>query len=152
MSKPLAIFVLALSLATPVFVYAQQPPTKAASQPMTSLISAEDTAAYFDARIAAMKVGLELTPEQEKAWRPLESLLRDMQKRRAELLDQESAAAAANPAGARDAIALLRRRADAMVEAAADLKRFADTADPLYKSLGDGQKNRFLVLLAGLRA
>jgi hypothetical protein len=152
MSKRFATFVFAVSLVTPAFAYAQNLPSKEVSQPITSLISAEDAAAYFDARLAAMKAGLELTPEQEKAWRPLESLLRDMQKRRAELLDQERNAAAANPAGAQDAIALLRRRADAMVEAAADLKRFADTADPLFKSLGDGQKNRFLVLLAGLRA
>jgi zinc resistance-associated protein len=152
MSKRLAVFVFAVSLVTPAFVHAQQPRPNPASQPATAAISAEDTAAYFDARIAAVKVGLELTPAQEKAWPAVEALLRDMQKRRAELLIQERNAAAADPAGAQGAIALLRRRADAMVEAAADLKRLADTAEPLYNSLGDSQKKRFLVLLAGLRA
>jgi hypothetical protein len=141
MSKPFAIFLFLVSLVTPAFVHAQQPPPNPASRPTPPVISAEDAAAYFDARIAAIKVGLELTPAQEKAWAPVEAVLRDMQKHRAEHPNQ----------GTQDAIALLRRRADAMVEAAADLKRLADAAEPLYTSLGDSQKNRFLVLLAGLR-
>ena len=152
MRKPFAIFLFLVSVVTPAFVHAQQPPPNPASQPTTPLISAEDAAAYFDARIAAIKVGLELTPAQEKAWPPVEAVLRDMQKHRAGRLNQERSAAAANSAGARDAIALLRHRADAMVEAAADLKRLADTAEPLYNSLGASQKSRFLVLLVGFRA
>lgn len=151
MWKSFAIFLFLASLAMPALVQAQQPPKPAAPPPTTPPMSAEDVAAYFDARIAAMKVGLELTPVQEKAWPPVEAALRDMQKHRADRLNQERNAAGAKPAGARDAIALLRRRADAMVEAAADLKRLADTAEPLYTSLSDSQKNRFLVLLVGLR-
>ena len=152
MWKSCTIFVFLVGLVTPALVNAQQPPPNPAGQPTTPLISAEDAAAYFDARIAAIKVGLELTSAQEKAWPPVEAALRDIQKHRAERLNQERNAAAANPAGARDAITQLRHRADAMVEAAADVKRLADTAEPLYNSLGDNQKNRFLVLLGGLRS
>ena len=38
----------------------------------------EDRAAFLDARIAALKAGLELTADQEKIWPPLESAIRDL--------------------------------------------------------------------------
>jgi hypothetical protein len=50
-------------------------------------------------------------------------------------------------AAAPDAIARLRRGADMMTTRAAALTRLADAAEPLYKSLDDGQKHRFEMLL-----
>ena len=44
----------------------------------------EDRAAFLDARIAALKAGLELNAEQEKNWAPLESAMRDLAKQTAE--------------------------------------------------------------------
>src|SRR5271169_881793 len=49
-----------------------------------SRFSPEDRAAFLDARIAALKAGLELNAEQEKNWPPLESAMRDLAKQRAE--------------------------------------------------------------------
>ena len=46
--------------------------------------SPEDRAAFVDARIAALKAGLELNAEQEKNWAPLELAMRDLAKQRAE--------------------------------------------------------------------
>ena len=43
-------------------------------------------------------------------------------------------------------MARLRDRADRMAETAACLKKIADAADPLYKSLDDGQKRRLSML------
>ena len=43
-------------------------------------------------------------------------------------------------------MARLRDRADRMAETAAGLKKIADAADPLYKSLDDGQKRRLSML------
>jgi zinc resistance-associated protein len=45
--------------------------------------SPEDRAAFLDARIAALKAGLELNADQEKNWPPLESAMRDLAKERA---------------------------------------------------------------------
>ena len=45
-----------------------------------------------------------------------------------------------------DPVARLREHADRMAATAAVLKRIADTADPLYKTLDDGQKRRLKVL------
>ena len=45
-----------------------------------------------------------------------------------------------------DPVARLRERADNMAATAAAMKKIADAADPLYKTLDDGQKRRLAVL------
>jgi hypothetical protein len=121
--------------------------------------SASDRAAFVDARIAAVKAGLQLTPEQEKNWPPVEAAVRDFAKQRiaqadARRAERDARRAERDRAGpgdrqdqaGRDPVARLRERADRMAEAATGLKRIADAAEPLYKSLDDGQKRRLAVL------
>lgn len=121
--------------------------------------SATDRAAFVDARIAAVKAGLQLTPDQEKNWPPVEAAVRDFAKQRIALADARRAERDARRAdrdragpgdrqdqAGRDPVARLRERADRMAEAATGLKRIADAADPLYKSLDDGQKRRLSAL------
>ncbi|MGB6315809.1 MAG: Spy/CpxP family protein refolding chaperone [Pseudolabrys sp.] len=102
---------------------------------------AEDIAAFGDARIAALHAGLKLTAEQEKLWPPVESALRDLAKQRSERF-----AARANADGPKDPIERLNLRADVMGQRATGLKKLADAAGPLYKSLDDSQKHRFVML------
>src|SRR5216683_787742 len=45
-------------------------------------MSPEDRAAFTDARIAAVKAGLKLNPDQEKLWPPVETAVRDFAKLR----------------------------------------------------------------------
>lgn len=103
--------------------------------------SAEDITAFGDARIAALKAGLELSADQEKLWPPVESAMRDLNKQRAErFAKRDQAKAPANP------VERLGRHAEAMETRGATLKKLADAAAPLYDSLNDGQKRRFMVL------
>lgn len=104
-------------------------------------MSAADITAYADARIAALKAGLELTPEQEKNWPAMESAMRDMAKQRVDWFAARQKAQ--QPA---DPIARLNRRADALENRGAALKKLAAAAGPLYQSLTDAQKHRFMVL------
>ena len=53
------------------------------SAPQQDRFTPQDRAAFLDARIAALKAGLELSAEQEKNWPPLESAMRDLAKQRA---------------------------------------------------------------------
>jgi hypothetical protein len=112
-------------------------------------MSPEDRAAFADARIAAVKAGLKLTPDQEKLWPPVEVAVRDFAKLR---IDRANARMNAEKDGSSDAqkpddpVGRLRARADRMATTAAVLKRIADAADPLYKTLDDGQKRRLKVL------
>ena len=151
----------ALAIAGSSLVYAQQrqPGADAAPQATTreaaprARLSAEDAQAFAEARIAGLKAGLRLTPEQERNWPPVETVMRDLAKQRIDRMIERQARAAErrNEPRQRDAIEFLRRRADVMAERAGGLKRLADAAEPLYKSLDDGQKRRLTVLAAGMR-
>ena len=76
--------------------------------------SAEDRKAFTDARIAALKAGLELTPEQEKNWPAVEAAIRDMAKARADRM-----AARANEQPPSDPVECLHRRAETLGTVAA---------------------------------
>jgi hypothetical protein len=104
----------------------------------------EDRAAFVDARIAAVHAGLKLNADQEKLWPPVEAAVRDFAKLR---IDRANARMNAKPDDAqKDPVARLRERADNMAASAVALKKIADAADPLYKTLDDGQKRRLTVL------
>src|SRR6516164_8818369 len=110
----------------------------------------EDRAALLDARIAAVHAGLKLTPDQDKLWPPVESAVRDFAKLR---MDRANARMKAredvekqDSEMPRDPVARLRQRADDMAATSAALKKIADAADPLYKTLDDGQKRRLALL------
>jgi hypothetical protein len=123
-------------------------------------ISAEDRAAFIDARIAAVKAGLKLTAEQEKLWGPVENIARDLGKkygerfaaRREEWQKLREARKEGKDLPPVDHVDRLRKRADALAERAVDLKRFADVAQPLYATLDEGQKRRLQTLIGHHRA
>jgi hypothetical protein len=113
-----------------------------------SRMSLEDRTAFADAKIAAVKAGLKLTPDQDRLWPPVEAAVRDLVKLR---LDRANARMQARQDADRDAkpvdpVARLRDRADTMAATAAAMKKVAEAADPLYKTLDDGQKRRLAVL------
>jgi hypothetical protein len=109
--------------------------------------STQDRIAFADAKIAAVKAGLQLTPEQEKLWPPVEAAVKDMVKLRIDRAEARMKARDADRDRADvDPVQRMRDRADAMAATAGALKRVADAADPLYKSLDDGQKRRLSVL------
>ena len=147
MRKFLLAGVAVLAIAGSTVVYAQNRPWF--HQHMRHMrLSPEDRAAFVDARIAAVHAGLKLTPDQEKLWPPVETAVRDFAKLR---IDRANARMKAedDQAGqpkADDPVARLRERADNMAASAAALKKIADAADPLYKTLDDGQKRRLALL------
>lgn len=149
MWKALVAGAAAIAIAGSSLVYAQQRPSDPASEKTQNVVprfrmTAEDAQAFADARVAALKAGLKLTAEQEKNWPPVEAAIRDLAKQRYDRIS-----ARRDAPRDRDPIDRLRQRADAMSAAAAGLKRLADAADPLYKSLDDNQKRRALVLARG---
>jgi hypothetical protein len=111
-------------------------------------LSAEDSAAFTDARIAALKAGLELSATQEKSWPALETALREVAKARAARA-AEWREKAGKEKEHRSAIEQLQGRAKGLTSRAAELERIADSAKPLFDSLDDAQKRRFGILLRG---
>jgi hypothetical protein len=145
MKKILLAGVAALAIAGSTVVYAQHRPWFHDHVRM----SPEDRAAFTDARIAAVHAGLKLTPDQDKMWPPLETAVRDFAKLR---MDRANARMKAKEDDGKDTqqaddpVGRLRSRADNMATTAAALKKIADAADPLYKTLDEGQKRRLKIL------
>jgi hypothetical protein len=130
----------ALAIVGSTSVYAQHRPWFQ-EQMREMRLTPEDRVAFVDARIAAVHAGLKLTPDQEKLWPPIEAAVREFAKLRI-----DRAQARMNAEEQKDPVTRLRERADNMAVSAAALKKIADAADPLYKTLDDGQKRRLAVL------
>ena len=144
MKKILLAGVAALAIAGSTVAYAQDRPWSHDHVRMTP----EDRAALTDARIAAVKAGLKLNPDQEKLWPPVETAVRDFAKLRIDRANARMNAERDSQDQQKpdDPVARLRDRADTMATTAAAMKRIADAADPLYKTLDDGQKRRLAIL------
>jgi hypothetical protein len=140
MLKTILAGTTALAIAGGALAYAQQGSTEF-ERVQHWRPTAEDITAFGEARIAALHAGLKLNAEQEKNWPAVESALRELAKQRAERF-----AARASADRPKDPIERLNLRAEVMGQRAGALKKLADAAGPLYKSLDDGQKHRFVML------
>src|SRR5262249_4322164 len=137
----------ALTIAGSSLVYAQQPrgfdgrEQRGFERGQQWRPSPEDMAAFAEARIAGLKAGLRLTPEQEKNWPAFEAAARDFAKQR-----RERRETFLNQTPAASPVERLRRGADMLASASASMKRLADAQEPLYNSLDENQKRRFAML------
>lgn len=142
----------ALAMATPTLSFAQE-----ADEPEDIFVVEQEAAkpdlekikAFTEARIAVLKAGLQLTPEQDKKWPALEQALRDVAKARQErwaAFRDRRKEEREQPKEQRDPIARLKNRADRLAARAAEMKKLADAAEPFYQSLNEDQKLRFGLL------
>ena len=69
-----------LTIAGSTLAAAQQP--SPAERSHRTQLTADDIAAFTDARVAGFKAALKLTPAQEKDWPAVEQALRDISKER----------------------------------------------------------------------
>jgi hypothetical protein len=122
-------------------------------------ITGADLNALTDARVGMIKAALQLTPEQEKYWPAVEEAIRARAKNRqarlervAELRDSSSPTEVLRE---QNAVEHMQRRAEALSQRAADLKKEADAWEPLYKTLSQDQKKRMafvtVVAMRGMR-
>jgi len=114
-----------------------------------------DHEAMLDAKLAGLKAGLKLTPDQEKLWGPFEAAAReaadmrmkhmeDMMARMGEMRRGEEMGKEGEEGGEGvSPVDRLDRLASRLSEAGAALKNVADSAKPLYDSLDDQQKRVF---------
>jgi hypothetical protein len=100
---------------------------------------AADRETLLDAKLAGMKAGLGLNTDQE-LWGPFESAVKDAAKSRSEALQQMMQGERVSPVDRLDALA------DRLTQGAADVKKIADAAKPLYASLDASQKEKFALL------
>ena len=117
-------------------------------------LTAADLEQLTDARIKIVKAALQLTPDQEKLWPPIEDAIRvrakDRQARIAmaverarELRDRSRIEVLRD----RNPIEFMKKRADRLAQRSADLKRLADAWEPLYQTLDPEQKGGVVKLV-----
>jgi hypothetical protein len=105
---------------------------------------AADHETLLGAKLAGMKAELALTADQEKLWSSFESAVKDAAKAR---MDAMQAMMRPREDSERlSPVDRLQAMADHMAQAAADLRKIADAAKPLYASLDDPQKHKFGML------
>jgi len=123
-------------------------PSGGMSRGMMGRFSLDDMDAFVDARIAALRAGLRLSPDQERLWPAFEEAIRGFVKQRREQMREwrEGRAQASD-----DIPAMIRDMADRQAARADALRKLADAAAPLYAALDEGQKRRLAVLTRGLR-
>ncbi len=101
-------------------------------------MTAEEYVTRTNARIAELKTELKLSAAQEKNWSTFEAAVRESAKQRAENFEQVRKMR--EQSGGHGA------RAESTPADTANQKRLAAALEPLYKSLDDGQKQRFASL------
>jgi hypothetical protein len=142
-------------IAGPSIGYAQSP----SAGPASPRVTAADLNTLMDARIAIVKSALQLTPDQERYWPPIEEAIRSRAKARLTRLEGVTTGAAERADRSpienlrdRNPIEFLNRRADALTQRGADLKKLAAAWQPLYQTLTPEQKRRLgFVAVSALR-
>jgi hypothetical protein len=149
MLKIVAAGTTALFLTASPIAHAQTAPSPATPE----RLNAADRNTLTDLRIDLVKAALQLTPEQEKLWPPVDGAIRARaEDRRARIAkigetvgrraDENSVEVMRN----RDPIAFLQRRSQALAQRSADLDKLGEAWQPLYNTLSQEQRHRMQAL------
>lgn len=115
---------------------------------------ADDHEAMLDAKIAGLRAGLRLTSDQEKLWPPFETAIRDAAKLHMEQMKSamermrkmHETMMQGEPGGAVSPIDRLEAIGQGMSARGGAIEKVAEAGKPLYASLDDSQKRRFVML------
>jgi LTXXQ motif family protein len=146
MIKNLAVATTAILITASPLAYAAE---KSSNTVGMTHPSAADLNSLTDARVGMIKAALQLTPDQEKYWPAVEDAIRTRSKNRQARWERVAELRDSGPMEAlreRNPIELMQRRAEALTQRAADLKKEADAWEPLYKTLSQDQKKRMVFM------
>jgi hypothetical protein len=152
MLKMAAAGMTALLLTASPLAYAQTPSNAAGSNATQDQLSESDAKTLTDVRVELVKDALQLTPDQQKLWPPVEAAIRNRAKNRfTRLYDfagraQELRAHPLQTLLNRDPVEFMQRRADALEQRSRDLKQLASAWQPLFQTLSQDQRRRMALL------
>jgi flagellar biosynthesis regulator FlaF len=152
MLKTVVIGTTALFLTASTIANAQSSQTSPPATPPEQL-NAADQNTLTDMMVDLVKAALQLTPEQEKLWPPVESAIRaNAEDRRGRIAKiQETVGIKSDQSRMdvmrnRDPIAFLQRRSQALAQRSANLDKLAEAWQPLYNTLSQQQRQRMASL------
>jgi zinc resistance-associated protein len=143
-----AALVAAAALAAPAaLAQTAAPATTPGESPQWMQRWIDDRAAMLDARLAGLKAGLRLTPDQEKLWGPFEAAVREFAESRMArmqgMMENAERDEQADAGAPRSPIERVDRMATRLSDIGAALRKIAEAGKPLYASLDDEQKRMF---------
>jgi hypothetical protein len=143
MQKFVTVGLAALFISASSFAYAQAPSAATAKGGQNGP-SAQDLAALTDTRVELVKMALDMTPDQQKLWPPVEEAIRarasSRQARLAKLASAMESEKDYTP------LEIMRARAEGLMDRGTSLKKLVDAWQPLYNTLDNRQKVRLRVL------
>ena len=95
--------------------------------------------AAINGQLKSMKTSLRLSADQEKLWDPFKSEVKDGENARLLALQREQG-------DNLSPMDHLTAKADRIAESRANLEKMVEAAKPLYASIGDEQKHKFITL------
>jgi zinc resistance-associated protein len=113
--------------------------TQSDQQPTHAELVQRWAEAALDGQLKRMKTSLRLSADREKLWDPFESAVKDGGRARVVALQKEQG----------DNLSPMDRltaKADRLAESGANLEKVVGAAEPLYATLDDAQKHRFITL------
>jgi len=144
-----ALFLTASSIANAQSAQSSQ----ASSSGAQERLNATDRTNLTEMRIDLVKAALQLKPDQEKLWPPVESAIRaSAEDRRGRIAKIQETVGRARDEGRvetmrnRDPVAYLQRRSQALGQRSADLDKLAEAWQPLYNTLSQEQRQRMAAL------
>lgn len=117
-------------------------PVQVLTQDGAPQLTAEQIVSNSDANIERIKTELSLTPEQEKNWAAFASAMHYLGHNGADRLNLRIARAKRDPPD--DIIEQMRNEAQFLNDRSQDQRNVADAAEPLYATLDDKQKQKFI--------
>jgi len=117
-------------------------PVQVLTQDGAPQLTAEQIVTNSDANIERIKTELNLTPEQEKNWAAFSSAMHYLGHNGADRLNLRIARQKRDPPD--DIIEQMRNEAQFLNDRSNDQRGVADAAEPLYASLDDKQKQKFI--------
>jgi hypothetical protein len=139
-------FLFALTAASLAFSSLRPAAAETSQAPAQTQQSEADRATIVDARIAAIKAGLRLTPAQEKDWDNLEKVARQVITARAER-QKEAVKEAAAFRDKDDVVSGMKLASKDLIARGEELQKVAEAAAPLFASMDAAQRHSFAVLL-----
>lgn len=140
--KPILALAAVLAVAAPAVNRPAAAQPAPAAAPAVPDYTAEDAQAVLNARLAALKAVMALTPAQEPLWQPVEAAIRDIVRDAANRRARRFAAT--QPSHFLDVLGAI---ADAEEARGRDLRRFVDAAKPLVNALTEAQRRRIPAFL-----
>src|SRR3984957_18812253 len=140
MKRTLLAMLAAVALSASAFPQKeQQPPAPSDQKPTHAELAQHWAEAALDTQLKGMKASLGLTADQEKDWDPVEAAVRDGAKARLVGLQKEQSS---------DLSPMDRNlpKPDRIGQGQANLEKIVEAAKPLYASLDNAHKQKFIAL------